>query len=299
MDTSTSLTDSQSTAETEPSCLVELVSVVKHKAEYSEQVVDKVAVEAPLEIRVNGVTLATLMRTPGADFCLVRGFLITESVISSLDDVEVIEFPAKNQCLVILNDEVEINLAEHKRYLPNYGSCGVCSSTQGASLDSPRSGSDVSIGLSDLEGSDSACLGVSALTKALAVLNDKPQAFKDTGGIHAAGLFSLDGELLQLNEDIGRHNAVDKVIGAYLAEAGEDDFSATFLLVSSRLSYEIVQKSIMVGIPLVAALSAPSSLAIDLAIKHDSTVIGFLRPPKFNLYHEGQVKIACSVSSVS
>ncbi len=272
MDTSTS------------SDLVSVVSVLKYKDKNVQQVADKVAVEAPLEIRVNGVTLATLMRTPGADECLVRGFLITEGIITSITDIEHVEFPQAQQCLVVLCDSVTINLSEHQRYLPNYGSCGICSTTQDLSHQAD---------LAKIESRFSQ-IDVASLDKALDQLNNQQQAFKDTGGIHSAGLFTPQGEALHLSEDIGRHNAVDKVIGAYLQYDSNHSFQEVFLLVSSRLSYEIVQKSLIVGIPLVAALSAPSSLAIELASKYEQTVIGFLRPPNFNLYHQGEVEVQSS-----
>jgi len=265
--------------------LVSVVSVLKYKSKNAQQVTDKIAVEAPLEIRVNGVTLATLMRTPGADDCLVRGFLVTEGIIRSLDDIEHLDFPQIHQCLVILKDFVDINLAEHQRYLPNYGSCGICSTTKSLSheIDVAQAGSFSS----NFNSIDS-----SSLFGALNQLNEQQQAFKDTGGIHSAGLFSPQGDALHLSEDIGRHNAVDKVIGAYLMAAKSVEFNQVFLLVSSRLSFEIIQKSLIAGIPLVAALSAPSSLAVELAVKYEQTVIGFLRPPNFNLYHQGAVKVS-------
>jgi FdhD protein len=233
---------------------------------------DLVAVEAPLEIRIDGHPVAVLMRSPGNDGELVTGFLITESILENQSSIRKLELrPDENRALVFLKDDAAIDLGRLTRHVFSSSSCGLCGK---ATLDAVFSLSPPLA--SRLEVAD----GV--LLEAPAKLRAAQSAFDSTGGFHGVGLFSADGTLRVLREDVGRHNAVDKVIGHAL----QNDIILTesFLLVSGRVSFEIMQKALVARIPLVAAISAPSSLAVEFAQASGQTLIGFLRPPSFNRY---------------
>jgi FdhD protein len=233
---------------------------------------DQVAVEEPLEIRLDGHPVAVVMRTPGHDRELAAGFLVTEGIISNVEELRKIEPRAEeNRVLVFLEDSVAVDLGRLTRHLFTGSSCGLCGKatldaifTDSAPIDRP------------VEVSDAVFL------KAPEELRRAQEAFDSTGGLHAAGIFSLEGELIISREDIGRHNAVDKVIGYALLNGIE--LGDKFLLVSGRVSFEIMQKALAARIPVVAAISAPSSLAVEFAKKSGQTLIGFLRPPTFNRY---------------
>lgn len=233
---------------------------------------DQVAVEEPLEIRLDGHPVAVVMRTPGADLELVAGFLITEGIISSVLELRKTEArPEENRVLAFLRDGVEVDLGRLTRHLFTGSSCGLCGK---ATLEAiftdfppiPRK----------LEIPDAVILAAPGKLRAA------QDAFESTGGLHAAGIFSAAGELLVLREDIGRHNAVDKVIGHALLNGL--DLTEVFLLVSGRVSFEILQKALAARIPAIAAISAPSSLAVEFARSSRQLLIGFLRPPTFNRY---------------
>jgi FdhD protein len=233
---------------------------------------DQVAVEEPLEIRLDGHPVAVVMRTPGHDEELAAGFLLTEGIVSSVDQLRKIEpRPEENRVLVFLADGVAVDLGRLTRHLFTGSSCGLCgkATLEAIFTDFPpiESGTEVSDAV---------------LLAAPAKLRAAQTTFESTGGLHAAGVFTKDGELLVLREDIGRHNAVDKVIGHALLHG--IDLKPTLLLVSGRLSFEIMQKALAARIPAVAAISAPSSLAVEFARKSGQTLIGFLRPPVFNRY---------------
>lgn len=233
---------------------------------------DQVAVEEPLEIRIDGYPISVIMRTPGHDRELAAGFLLTERIIRSLADVRKIEErPEENRVLVFLADEVEIDLQRLSRHFFAGSSCGICgkATLDSIFLDCPRISQPLEV-------------SASALLAAPERLRGSQTAFDATGGLHAAGIFTAAGELLVSNEDVGRHNAVDKVIGR--AAFDHQALDATFLLVSGRASFEILQKALAARIPVVAAISAPSSLAVDFARQSGQTLIGFLRPPHFNRY---------------
>lgn len=233
---------------------------------------DQVAVEEPLEIRLDGYPVAVLMRTPGQDEDLVKGFLITESILPTLAPIRKWEArPDENRALVFLHDGAEIDYGRLTRHLYSSSSCGLCGK---ATLDAVLAHAPPIP--SRLEVSEEVLCGAPAKLRAA------QNSFDLTGGLHAAGLFAADGTLLVLREDIGRHNAVDKVIGHALQQ--DLNLTECFLLVSGRVSFEIMQKSLMARIPLVAAISAPSSLAMEFALASGQTLIGFLRPPKFNRY---------------
>lgn len=233
---------------------------------------DQVAVEEPLEIRLDGHPVAVVMRTPGHDEELAAGFLVTEGIVSQTGELRKIEpRPEENRVLVFLEDGVSVDLGRLTRHLFTGSSCGLCGKATLEAVFSDFPPIESGIRIAD-----------SVFLTAPEKLREGQKTFESTGGLHAAGLFAAGGELLILREDIGRHNAVDKVIGHALLNG--IDLTATFLLVSGRLSFEIMQKALAARIPAVAAISAPSSLAVEFAKKSGQTLVGFLRPPSFNRY---------------
>ncbi len=233
---------------------------------------DLVTVEEPLQIIVDGRAVAVTMRTPGHDAELALGFLRTEGVISSPGQVRRIDTESRpNHALVFLADEVEVDFTKLTRHVFSASSCGLCGK---ATIDA------VTASLPGL--ASTAAFSPRALLDAPAQLEARQSAFSRTGGLHAAGIFGSDGALLVAREDIGRHNAVDKVLGHAL-QAGLD-LSHCFLLVSGRVSFEIMQKALAGGLPLVAAISAPSSLAVEFARESNQALVAFLRPPGFKIY---------------
>ncbi|WP_084513456.1 formate dehydrogenase accessory sulfurtransferase FdhD [Nocardia mikamii] len=244
---------------------------------------DTVVVEEPLEIRVDSVPLAVTMRTPGSDVELAHGFLLTEGIVSGREDIVSIRYcnsvgeDGRNTYNVLDVDlAAGVSLPETgiERNFYTTSSCGVCGK---ASLEAIRQRT-VHSPASDRTNVDSAT--IAGLPKAL---RSAQKVFDATGGLHAAGLFTADGQLLVVREDVGRHNAVDKLIG-WAVEQGRVPLRGTILLVSGRASFELAQKAVMAGIPVLAAVSAPSSLAIDLARETGLTLIGFLRGATMNLY---------------
>jgi FdhD protein len=232
---------------------------------------DSVAVEEPLEIRIGEKPVSVTMRTPGDDFALAAGFLAGESLITSADAIESIRhWSSPNVVRVDLRGDV--NLRRLERHFYTTSSCGVCGKT---SIEALRVESKPVV----------SSLRVAPATLALlpSVLRARQTTFASTGGLHAAGLFASDGSLLSLAEDVGRHNAVDKVIGRAILDRSWplDD---RILMVSGRTSFEIVQKAIMARIPFIAAISAPTSLAVDLARQFTVTLAGFVRDGRFNVY---------------
>ncbi|MFN2375216.1 MAG: formate dehydrogenase accessory sulfurtransferase FdhD [Candidatus Binatia bacterium] len=242
---------------------------------------DLVAREEPLEIQLGPASLAVVMRTPGHDEDLALGFLVTERVVASPADIVSIRHCSTaaspeaedNVIRVVLAPHVEVDLAALRRNLYASSSCGICGK---ATIENAMATA------SALSGDDSrfAAAVVRELPAGLGRLQDD---FRLTGGLHAAGLFRADGSLLAVREDVGRHNAVDKVIG-WAAREGLLPLAGHALMVSGRVSYEIVQKALAARIPLVAAVSAPTSLAIDLAEEAGITLVAFLREQKMNVY---------------
>jgi FdhD protein len=242
---------------------------------------DDLAAEEPLEIRVGKKPLAVTMRTPGQDIDLAMGFLLTEGIIADATDVVTAQLCAGtdtpntyNVVDVMLGADVPPPTTDLSRNFYTTSSCGVCGK---ASIDAVRTRSRF-----DVAGDP---LTVPART--LAELPDRlrtaQRTFDRTGGLHAAGLFTAGGELLVLREDVGRHNAVDKVIGWALRE-GRLPLTGHVLLVSGRASFELTQKAWMAGLPLLAAVSAPSTLAVELAEEAGMTIVGFLRGSTMNVY---------------
>ncbi len=248
------------------------ISLIQHRPAGAAAIDDQVAVEEPLEIRLDGHPVAVVMRTPGHDEELAAGFLVTEGIISSVVQLRKIEpRPDENRVLVFLADGVAVDLGRLTRHLFTGSSCGLCGKATLEAIFTDFPPIERGIEIFD-----------DVLLAAPAKLRAAQATFETTGGLHAAGVFSADGELLVLREDIGRHNAVDKVIGHALLHG--IDLKSTLMLVSGRLSFEIMQKALAARIPAVAAISAPSSLAVEFARKSGQTLIGFLRPPVFNRY---------------
>ena len=244
---------------------------------------DVLAAEEPMEIRVNGRALTVTMRTPGDDFDLAIGFLASEGVVHAAEDVVTARYCAGatdggsntyNVVDIQLAPSVPVPDASLERNFYTTSSCGLCGK---ASLDAVRTTARWSVA------DDALTISPERLALLPERLRAAQQVFERTGGLHAAGLFTRDGELLQVREDVGRHNAVDKVIGHAVRE-GMLPLRGACLMVSGRASFELVQKAVMAGIPLLAAVSAPSSLAVDLAAENGLTLVGFLRGESMNVY---------------
>jgi FdhD protein len=244
---------------------------------------DALAGEEPLELRVDGQPLAVTMRTPGQDVELAHGFLLGEGVIGSRADVRSARFcDSRDEAGRRTYNVLDIELAPHvppptpdvRRTVYTTSSCGVCGK---ASLDAVR------LTTRFCPAADPLKLTPQTLFRLPDALRAAQRVFAATGGVHAAGLFTGDGELLHVREDVGRHNAVDKVLGRALLD---DDIPAAgrVLMVSGRASFELVQKAVMAGVPALAAVSAPSSLAVDLARESGLTLVGFLRGMSMNVY---------------
>ncbi|BBJ40028.1 sulfurtransferase FdhD [Streptomyces antimycoticus] len=261
---------------------------------------DTLVAEEPLEIRLNGKPLAITMRTPGDDFALAAGFLVSEGVLGRADELANIVYCAGatedgsntyNVVDVTLAPGVPVPDITLERNVYTTSSCGLCGK---ASLDAVRTTArwPLADGLGD--GADGVSPPVRIEPETLSVLPDRLRAaqrvFDRTGGLHAAGLFTPDGELLDLREDVGRHNAVDKLVGRALQQ-GLLPLSGSVLMVSGRASFELAQKAVMAGIPVLAAVSAPSSLAVDLAAETGLTLVGFLRGTSMNVY-AGEQRLA-------
>ncbi|MGD1223002.1 formate dehydrogenase accessory sulfurtransferase FdhD [Streptomyces krungchingensis] len=244
---------------------------------------DTLAVEEPMEIRVGGRPLTVTMRTPGDDFDLAAGFLVSEGVVHAADHVAGIRYCAGatadggntyNVVDVALAPGVPAPDTSLERNFYTTSSCGLCGK---ASLDAVRTSAAWSVAEDPLR------ISPERLTTLPDRLRSAQKVFDSTGGLHAAGLFTADGEPLCLREDVGRHNAVDKVVGHAL-RSGLLPLRETVLMVSGRASFELVQKAVTAGIPVLAAVSAPSSLAVDLATESGLTLVGFLRGASMNVY---------------
>jgi FdhD protein len=247
---------------------------------------DVLAMEEPLEIRLalpgtlKHKAISITMRTPGDDFDLAAGFLFTEGIVTHREQIDKVRYcglPAKgkniqNTLVAELATGVDIDLKKLERHFYTTSSCGVCGKSSIEALHT---------GAKKIE---------SDLTVTPDVINSLPgtlrtaqAVFDRTGGLHASALFNARGDLDILREDVGRHNALDKVIGAKFM-AGKTPLTDSILLVSGRASFELVQKALMAGIPVLAAVGAPSSLAVELAAEFGMTLIGFVRDSRFNIY---------------
>jgi FdhD protein len=241
---------------------------------------DRLATEEPMEIRVEEPgaeqrSVAVTMRTPGHDFELAVGFLLTEGLIFGRDDVRSVRYcavPREEQHYNVVSVSVARALEFEQRSFYATSSCGVCGK---ASLDA--------IDVQCAPIADGPVIARAVVTALPEALRGAQAVFDRTGGLHAAGLFDPQGTLIASREDVGRHNAVDKLVGAQLLE-GRLPLSESILMVSGRASFEIIQKAATAGIPIVCAVSAPSSLAVDAARRFGLTLVGFLRGERFNIY---------------
>jgi FdhD protein len=248
--------------------------IIRRKQDGSlEYLRDDLTVEEPLEIRIGAKTLATTMRTPGHDDELAVGFLVSEAILHDRDEIGKISADNDNRVIVDLADGVKLKLNSAQRFGTISSSCGLCGKT---SIDAIRQSFPA------IE-STNVRIDIETLLSLPERLRKTQSDFARTGGIHAAGIFDSSGELKIVREDIGRHNAVDKAIGRAFLD-GFLPLNRHVLLVSGRASFEIVQKALAAGVPVVAAVSAPSTLAVDFARESNQTLIGFLRPPSFNVY---------------
>ena len=250
-----------------------------------QEFADALAVEEPLEIRIGlpgemHKPISITMRTPGDDAELAVGFLFTEGIISEREQVESIRHcgPGGNTIVVELAAGAEVDLKRLERHFYTTSSCGVCGKSSIEALNT---------GARKIENGKSPVVSSEVIHRLPGVLRNSQQTFEKTGGLHASGLFRVDGSLDLLREDVGRHNALDKVIGSQFV-GGEVPLSDRTLLVSGRASFELVQKALMAGIPILAAVGAPSSLAVELAREFGMTLLGFVRDDRFNIYCGGE-----------
>jgi FdhD protein len=238
-----------------------------------EYLPDELTIEEPLEIRVGRKPVATTMRTPGHDEELAAGFLLSEGILRAPDQIASVSMAGDNRVIVELRDGVKLKLNSTKRFGTISSSCGLCGKT---SIDTIRQNFPA-IKSNDIR------IDIETLLSLPGILRKAQSDFARTGGIHAAGIFDLNGTAKIVREDIGRHNAVDKAIGRAFLDR-QLPLNSSILLVSGRASFEIMQKALCAGIPIVASVSAPSTLAVNFARDGNQTLVGFLRPPSFNIY---------------
>ena len=268
--------------------------VLKFRESEFENTDDLVSIEEPLEISLKykdqdkwlTSNLTITMRTPGHDEDLVRGFLYNEQIIQNISEIDNIEgfgdkvgkYNIQNKIRITLNNSKNINITKIKRDFMTNSSCGVCGKS---SLDA------LEIIKKEKTFSSDPKLTKEIIIKSPEILRNNQSEFSKTGGIHASGLFSLDGKLISLREDVGRHNALDKLIGTALNKS-QIVPKSQFITCSGRLNFELVQKVLMTNIGLMIGVGAPTSLAIDLANRFDMTLIGFVKEDSFNIYTNNQ-----------
>jgi len=257
------------------------------------EITDALAIEEPLEIRLeytlNGEikvqNVSVTMRTPGNDTELATGFLFTEGIIKNIDDIANIDHcliacaeNKENVIQVKLNEGIIPNLQNTERNFYTTSSCGVCGKGSIAAIRT--------VGAFVEQKENETSVNSEVLYQLPEILKKDQQVFAETGGLHASALFNLNGELLMVREDVGRHNALDKLIGASLQKSLLP-LNNHILLLSGRASFELVQKAVMAGIKIIVAVGAPSSLAVELAEEFEITLAGFLRNQRFNIYTAG------------
>jgi FdhD protein len=252
-------------------------SIIRYEAgKPSNTRLDQIAAEEPLEIRVEGHSIAVVMRTPGHDRELAAGFLLTENLVhkaSEIFDITQCGSGAdENVINITLRNPGSFDLSKLTRHVFSSSSCGVCSKATIEAIQQSFPAVD-----------DNCRVESETLSKLPASLREKQETFAQTGGLHACALFDLAGNIQAVREDVGRHNALDKLIGHALLE-NRLPLRAQVLLLSGRVSFEMMQKALAAGIPIVAAISAPTSLAIDFARASNQTLIGFLRGETMNVY---------------
>jgi len=264
--------------------------VLKYNSGKFENIEDLISIEEPLEISIKFKEkndwikriLSITMRTPGNDKDLVRGFLFNEQLIKNIKDIDTIEsfgdevgqYNIQNKILVTLNNSENINISKIKRDFITNSSCGVCGKS---SLDA------LEIIKQNKTNPDQPKISKEVIIKSPTILRENQSEFSKTGGIHASGLFNSNGDLISVKEDVGRHNALDKLIG-YTLFNGQINPLTQFITCSGRLNFELVQKVLMTDIGIMIGVGAPTSLAIDLANKFDITLIGFVKRDSFNIY---------------
>lgn len=268
--------------------------ITKFKSNKIENVDDLISIEEPLEISIrykdqdNWVNqiLSITMRTPGNDEDLVRGFLFNEQIIEDINHIDAIEsfgdkvgqYNIQNKILATLNNSQNVNIAKIKRDFLTNSSCGVCGKS---SLDALEIIKKEKPSLSEPK------INKNIIIQSPDILRNNQSEFSKTGGIHASGLFDRNGKLISIREDVGRHNALDKLIGNIL-KSNQLDPTTQFITCSGRLNFELVQKVLMTNIGIMIGVGAPTSLAIDLANKFDMTLIGFVKGDSFNIYTNNQ-----------
>ena len=255
-----------------------MTRIVRFDRGSSTEADDVVAVEEPLEIRVGDKPVSVTLRTPGEDFDLAAGFLFTESILTSADQIESIRhWGSPNVVRVALRADLRLDLQRLQRHFYSTSSCGVCGKV---SIDALR------VHVTPIESE------LRVTHDVIATLPDKLRAsqtaYEATGGIHGAAIFDGRGTLLRVREDVGRHNAVDKVVGSDFREGAS--LENRLMVVSGRTSFEIVQKALVARVAILAAVGAPSSLAIELASEFGLTLLGFVRDGRFNVY-SGNVRL--------
>ncbi len=242
-----------------------------------EYCADHLTIEEPLEIRVNGNAVATTMRTPGSDEELAAGFLLSEAIVRDRSDILNISLGENNSINVELAKSVRVKLNSAQRFGTISSSCGLCGKT---SIDAIRQS------FAPIR-SEQVRVEINTLLSFPDRLRKHQSDFNRTGGLHAAAIFALDGSSETVREDIGRHNAVDKAIGREFLDR-QLPLDRHVLIVSGRASFEIMQKALAAGITIIGSVSAPSSLAVQFARESNQTLIGFLRPPSFNIYSHAE-----------
>ena len=268
--------------------------VLKFKSNKFEEIDDLISIEEPLEISIKfkdqdkwvNQILSITMRTPGHDEDLVRGFLFNEQIVQNISHIESIksfgdkvgQYKIQNKILATLNNSQNVNITKIKREFLTNSSCGVCGKT---SLDAL-----------EIIKKDKTLLTEPKLTKEVIlqspeILKNSQSEFSKTGGIHASGLFASNGKLIAISEDVGRHNALDKLVGNILNNKLLNS-KEQFITCSGRLNFELVQKVLMTNIGIMIGVGAPTSLAIDLASKFNMTLIGFVKKDSFNVYINNQ-----------
>ena len=264
--------------------------VLKFSSEKFENIEDLVSIEEPLEISLKfkdknkwiTQNLSITMRTPGHDEDLVRGFLFNEQIIQDIKHINSIEsygekvgqYNIQNKILITLNNSDNVNISKIKREFLTNSSCGVCGKS---SLDA------LEIIKKNKPSPTEPKISKETIVQSPNALRKSQSEFSKTGGIHASGLFSSEGKLITVREDVGRHNALDKLIGSILKE-NKLNPKTQFITCSGRLNFELVQKVLMTNIGIMIGVGAPTSLAIDLANKFDITLIGFVKSDSFNIY---------------
>lgn len=254
------------------------VRVIARRGNATAPLDDLVAAEEPLEIRLTvgtqTLSLSVTMRTPGHDAELALGFLFGEGVIESIDDVTAIDTPVEGVVRLALRPGLAVDAARLARNVYMTSSCGVCGK---ASIDA------VAMAVTRVPADPTPLMEASVIPTLPDKLRAAQETFERTGGLHASGLFRTSGELIDIREDVGRHNALDKLVGGVL-RAGRVPLEREILLLSGRVSFELVQKAVVAGVPVVAAVGAPSSLAVELAEAFGVTLVGFVRGDRFNVY---------------